>query len=121
MSGGHITPGDIVAMMFTHITEQDAINRELEASLHNEADLHRKRIQAEADAWRTVRGRNREEREAYVKEMCAEQIFQHEVAQATSKSLLKAADAKRQALSALQSAAKTVEAEATFSRVGPNI
>lgn len=108
----------VVALILKYIQELSDTQNELHQALKDEASKHKVRIAAEASAWKKVQGRNREERDAYVNEMCMEEIYDHESSQAESKSLLKKVDGMRQSLSALQSVSKSVEAEAAFHRVG---
>lgn len=114
-----LTPPEVISRIFLHITKLETAMSELSRALRKEPDIHQKLIRAEAQAWRTVEGRSREEREAYVDDQCAEQIRDYEIAQAHSKLMLKEVESLRQALSALQSAAKSVEAEAMHYRTAP--
>lgn len=108
----------VIALILKYTGELSDAQNSLRDALRDEAAKHKVRIAAEAEAWRKVQGRNREERDAYVNEMCKEEIYAHEMSQADSKAWLKQVDGMRQSLSALQSVSKSVEAEAAFHRVG---
>lgn len=114
-----ILPAQIVDAMLAHITELDACEKDLEVALtteyHTKVNLQR----ATAIAYRTIEGSNREYRKAMVDEAVIKEWEKAEEATVEAKLAYQRMLNKRQALSALQSAARSVTEEAALARVGP--
>jgi hypothetical protein len=114
-----LTPAGMVSLMLRAGESIEDAQRELQTALPAEADLHEVYIRMKAEAWRTVEGRSREEREAYVDDMAREARHKFERAVARSKVAMENVRNKRQKLSALQSAANSIKEEAALARTAP--
>lgn len=115
------SPAQVVGMMMQFITELGEAQNAYDKAVHIEVDLHREFITEQAAAWREVQGPNREYREAMVDDATKDRRHQYESAQADTKVAYQRVLSKRQALSALQSAARSVTEEMGFSRTAPNV
>ena len=115
------TPDGIVSMMLDFIRDMDEAEVKARDAYKMERDYQRDYTEAYAAAWRKVEGPNREYREAIVDDEVRGIRYELDRAKAESKLAHQRQLNVRQALSALQSAARTVGEEAAFSRTGPNL
>lgn len=115
-----LNPTELVRLILDQMKDMDQAQRDLVAALHAEAEAEHDYRVRRAVAWSEAEGRSVDERSAQVDSATAAERRDRDLATGNAKASMELVRNKRQELSALQSLANALKAEAELAKVGPD-